>query len=301
MPRGPWMRPALRPPILVIVGEVVGLRQTVAWFERRLLYGLRIAVTRSAGQSGPLAERLEELGAEVVPFPTIEFAPPVESAPLEAALRALPTYDWVIFTSANGVDFALDALHSVRLDPRAFGGARIACIGPATARRLEERGLLADRVPPEFVAEALLETFLADGAAGRRFLLLRAEVAREVLPDRLRAAGATVDVVTAYRTRPADVPSDIVARVAAGGIDLVTFTASSTVRHFCERFDAMTLAAVQARVEAVCIGPVTAETARAAGFRVAVTAATYTVPGLVDALAVWRSGRVRDENRSVPA
>jgi uroporphyrinogen III methyltransferase/synthase len=290
----------LRPPMIVIIGEVVHLRPAIAWYERRVLYGLRIAVTRSAGQAAPLADRLEELGAEVVPFPTIEFAPPSDPAPLAAAIRSLPTYDWVIFTSANGVDFALDALRAAALDPRAFGGARIACIGPATARRLEERGLLADRVPDAFVAEALLETFLADGVAGRRFLLLRAEVAREVLPDRLREAGATVDVVTAYRTGPATVPPTVVERIATGAIDLVTFTASSTVRHFCERFEPGALAALQAQIQAVCIGPVTAETARAAGFRIAVTAETFTVPGLVDALAAWRSGHRTVEIGSGP-
>lgn len=291
----------LTPPMIVIVGEVVTLRPAVSWYERRVLHGLRIAITRSAGQALALAERLEELGAEVVPFPTIEFAKPADPAPLEAALRALPTYDWVIFTSANGVDFGLDALRTAGLDPRAFGAARIACIGPATARRLEERGVLADRVPPTFVAEALLHTFLADGAAGRRFLLLRAEVAREVLPEGLRAAGATVDVVTAYRTCPATLPQELVDRVGAGGVDLVTFTASSTVRHFCERFEPSALTALQARVAAVCIGPVTAESARAAGFRIAVTATEFTIPGLVDALAAWRAEQGENENSSAPA
>jgi uroporphyrinogen III methyltransferase/synthase len=284
-------RAGLAAPLTVVIGEVVRLRETIGWFERRALHGLRIAVTRSAGQQGPLLERLDELGAECISLPTIDFAAPSDPTPLVAALGRLDTYDWVIFTSANGVDFALDALRASGRDPRAFGRARIACIGPATARRLTERGLLADRVPETFVAEALLAQFVADGTVGRRYLLLRAEVAREVLPDELRAAGGEVDVVVAYRTRAAEADPESLARIRRGEVDVLTFTASSTVRHFCELVGPEAVAALQARVPAVCIGPVTAETARAAGFRVAATPDAFTIPGLVDALVAWRGGQ----------
>jgi uroporphyrinogen III methyltransferase/synthase len=283
-------RAGLAAPMTVVVGEVVRLRETIRWFERRALHGLRIVVTRSAGQSGPFVERLDDLGAECILLPTIEFAPPRDAAPLTEALGRLDTYDWVIFTSANGVDFALDALRAAGRDARAFGRARIACIGPATARRLAERGLLADRVPETFVAEALLEQFVAEGITGRRYLLLRAEVAREILPDALRAGGGAVDVVVAYRTQAAVVEPAALARIRRGEVDVLTFTASSTVRHFCDLVGPEAVAALQARVPALCIGPVTAETARDAGFRVAATAESFTIPGLVDALVAWRGG-----------
>ena len=279
----------LAPPMTVIIGEVVRLRSVIGWYERRALHGLRIVVTRSAGQSGPLAERLVELGAQLIMLPTLEFVSPRDPAPLAAALGRLDAYDWVIFTSANGVDFAMDALRSGGRDARAFGRARIACVGPATARRLEERGLIADLVPDAFVAEGLLERLLADRPAECRYLLLRAEVARELLPDQLRAAGGHVDVVDAYRTRPAAVDEAALSRVRTGELDLVTFTASSTVRHFCELIGPDALPAIQACVPAICIGPVTAETARASGFRVAAVADAYTIPGLVDALVTWRA------------
>ncbi len=276
----------LAPPLTIIVGEVVGLRDHIAWVERRPLHGRRVVVTRSEAQQADLAERLLELGAEVLPLPTIAFEPG-DGPAMQAAVAALHTYDLVVFTSVNGVDHFLDALYAAGRDPRAFGGARIAVIGPATARRLRARGLVADVVPAEFVAEGLLDALDVDGLRGKRVLLPRAEVAREVLPDTLRAAGAEVDVVPVYRTVGPAVDPAVRARGGAGDADLITFTASSTVTHFCRLFDDPTLAAIQARTRAACIGPITADTARAAGFRVAVEAETYTVRGLVDALAAW--------------
>ncbi len=284
-------RLGLAPPLMVLVGEVVSLRDRLTWFEKRPLSRLRIAITRSTAQAGTMAERLRELGADVVHVPTIELVPPADPAPLNAALGQLGAYDWIVFTSANGVDFGLDALYASGRDPRAFGKAQLACIGPATAKRLRERGLVADLVPESFVAEGLLDAFLPNGQthSDARFLLLRAEVAREVLPDTLRAAGAHVDVVTTYRTQAAAVEPSVRARIAAGDVDVVTFTASSTVRHFCDLLSAPERAHVVGRVKAVCIGPVTRDTALAAGFDVVATAEEYTVPGLIEALARWRA------------
>lgn len=276
----------LAPPMTIIVGEVVQLRDRIAWAERRPLHGRRVVVTRSPEQQADLADRLVELGALVLPLPTIAFAPG-DAVALDAAVAALHTYDLVVFTSVNGVDHFLDALYAAGRDPRAFGAARLAVIGPATGRRLRARGLVADVVPATFVAEGLLAALDVDGLAGKRVLIPRAEVAREVLPDTLRAAGAEVDVVAAYRTVGPTADAHVRAQVAAGDADLVTFTASSTVTHFCRLFDDATLARIQARTQAACIGPITADTARAAGFRVAVEADRYTVPGLVEALAAW--------------
>lgn len=283
-------RAGLEPPLTVIVGDVVSLRARIGWYERKPLHGLRVVVTRSQGQQGPLAERLRELGAEVVPLPTIRFEPPADAAPVQRAIEALGIYDWVIFTSANGVDFFLDALWGAGRDPRAFGAARVGSIGPATARRLEERGLRADVVPEAFVAEGLIEVLRAEGVGGRRVLIPRAEVAREVLPETLTELGATVDVVPVYRTVPAPIDPAIRDRVAAGDVDVVTFTASSTVHHFCRLFSDRELETVRRHVRAACIGPITEQSAREAGFEVAVSAETYTIPGLIEALVAWRTG-----------
>ncbi len=286
-------REALEPPLTVIVGEVVGLRDRIGWYERKPLYGLRIVVTRSQGQQGPLAGRLRELGAEVLSLPTIRFEPPADGAPLRAAIERLDSYDWVLITSANAVDFFVDALWAAGRDARALGRARLGCIGPATARRLEERGLRPDVVPEAFVAEGLLDALRTEGVAGRRVLIPRAEVAREALPDTLAAMGARVDVAPVYRTVPAEIDPAVRARVAAGEVDLVTFTSSSTVQHFCGAFGDEELARIRQGVRAACIGPVTEATARAAGFAVAASAATYTIPGLVDALVAWRADSAR--------
>lgn len=274
----------LEPPLTALVGQVVGLRATIGWYEQRPLYGRTIAVTRSQGQQGALAHRLHELGADVVALPTIAFEPgPAE--PIRRAIEDLATYDRVVFTSANGVDYFLDALYAHGRDPRAFGAARLACIGPATARRLRARGLVADQVPDTFVAEALIDALVADGVAGQRILIPRAEVAREILPDTLRAKGAHVDVVAAYRTVQPPIDPKALARVEAGDVDLVTFTSSSTVHHFRALFDDATYARIRDRIGAACIGPITADTAREHGLRVAVVADEYTIPGLVAALA----------------
>lgn len=282
----------LAPPMTILVGEVVSLRARIGWYEQRPLWGRRIAITRSRGQQGALAHRLHELGAEVVALPTIAFEPgPAE--PIAEAIARLGTYDRVVFTSANGVDYFLDALYAAGRDPRAFGAAKLACIGPATARRLRDRGLVADIVPETFVAEGLIESLLEDGVEGRRVLIPRAEVAREVLPETLRERGAHVEVLPVYRTVQPPIDPAALARIADGDVDLVTFTSSSTVHHFRALFDEATFDAVRRRIGAACIGPITADTARELGLSIAVVAEQYTIPGLVEALA-RRVGPRRD-------
>lgn len=277
--------------MIALVGEVVGLRGRIGWYERRPLHGQRIVVTRSERQQGALTERLAELGAEVITFPTIEVEPTAQVDVLNAALRRLHTQDWVVFTSANGVDYALDALAAQGRDARAFGAARIACVGPSTAERLRARGLLADLVPKRAVAEGLMDALGATPLAGRRFMLLRAEVARDVLPEALMRAGALVEIVPTYRTVAARVDAAVRHRIARCEADVITFTASSTVRHFTACFSEAELVELRARVVAACIGPVAAEAARAAGFRVEVVAEHYTVNGLLDALCGARPAK----------
>jgi uroporphyrinogen III methyltransferase/synthase len=280
-------------PLSVIIGEVVRLRARIGWYEKLPLYGVNVAITRSAGQRGPLADGVRALGGEIIPVPTIAFEA-ADPEPVRRACQALGTYDWVIFTSANGVDYFLDALYGNGGDPRRFGEARLACIGPATARRLRERGLVADLVPETYVAEALLSALVASTLTDRRILIPRAEVAREVLPDGLRAAGAEVDVVAVYRTVRPEVNEEYRSRVVAGDVELVTFTSSSTVTHFCALFAPEELAMIRQKVVAACIGPITAQTAIEAGLRAQVVAERYTIPGLVDALAAWGTARSKE-------
>jgi uroporphyrinogen III methyltransferase/synthase len=283
----------LEPPLSIIVGDVVSLRTRIGWYEQKSLFGVRTVITRSKGQQGALANRLRELGAEVNALPTITFeagSPEV----MDEAIRRLADSDWVIFTSANGVDFFLEAVYERGFDARVFGGTRIACIGPATARRLAERGLTADRVPSEFVAEALIEEFLTQGVEGQRILIPRAEVARDILPDRLREAGADVHVAAVYRTIAPEVNEALRLDVASGGIDVVTFTSSSTVKNFCGLFQPEELSAVMKNIVAACIGPITAREAEEAGFLNRVVADTYTIPGLIEALDGWGKARTEE-------
>lgn len=267
-------------PALVVVGEVVRLRESLAWFRDRPLAGRRIVVTRARAQASALSGALRILGAEVVEFPTIRIEDPPDGAPLRRAARELPSYDWVIFTSVNGVERFWAALREEGRDARAFARSQICAIGPATEAKLTGHGLVADLVPESYVAEALVTAFRGRDIAGKRVLIPRAESAREVLPRGLRELGATVDVVAAYRTVPdGSRGADLLAELAAHRVDAVTFTASSTVRNWIELVGTEIGAA-----EVATIGPVTSGTARDLGLPVHVEAKTYTIPGLVTAL-----------------
>lgn len=268
-------------PAIVVVGEVVGLRDELAWYESRPLHGRRIVVTRARAQASALANELEALGAEVVQFPTIEIAPAKEPGPLDEAARTAAEYDWIVFTSVNGVAHFWAALRRAGRDARSLAGVQVCAIGPATAAVLERHGVVADLVPERFVAESVVSALSDLGdLTGRRILLPRAREARAVLPDRLRELGAEVTDVVAYETVPDTAgASSLRARIDAGEIDLVTFTASSTVRNFVDAVGA-TLNGAQV----ASIGPITSATARELGLTVAIEATEYTVPGLVNAV-----------------
>jgi uroporphyrinogen III methyltransferase/synthase len=272
-------------PAVTVVGAVVGLRERLRWFDRRPLLGLRVLVTRTREQAGRLAEGLRALGAEPVECAVIETAPPLDWAPLDRAIGELGAYRWIAFTSANGVEAFFARLALAGRDARALAGARLAAIGPATAAALAARGLRADVVPAEFVAEALADA-LGD-VRGARVLLARADIARPALAERLRAAGALVDEVVAYRTvRPEGLEARL--RQALAGADVVTFTSSSTVRNLFEALGPSEAAQALRGVAVACIGPVTAQTARELGLEPAVVAEEYTIEGLLEALVRWR-------------
>jgi len=281
----------LQPPALVVVGQVARLRETLAWAERRPLAGRRIVVTRPRAQAAGFVDALAALGADVLPCPTIEIVPPASWAPLDEALARVEIYDWIVLTSANGVEKFFDRLRVRGRDVRALHRARLAAVGSETAAAIAARGLLVDVVPEEFRAEAVAAAMQTAGIAGARVLLPRAVVAREILPIMLRDAGATVDEVPAYETIPARVDlSELRALLQARAVDLVTFTSSSTVRSFLALLGA-DAAALLAGVPAGCIGPITAETAGAAGLAVVVQPTTYTIAAFTDALRTYFAHR----------
>ncbi len=262
-------------PATIVVGEVAAAE--LDWFERRPLFGRSVVVTRARPQASELATALRAAGAEVVEAPVISIVDPTDGgAGLAEALAGVDRYDWLVLTSPNGAARVCDRLR----DGRDLAGVRIGAIGPGTARVLAERGLVADLVPPRFVAESLLEVFPDPPPGGGRILLARAEQARDVLPDGWRRRGWEVDVVAAYRTDPAR-PDDA-ARDRVSSADVVTFTSSSTVERFLDAFGPAAVPAVVA-----CIGPVTAATAEARGLTVDLVADEHTIPGLVDALRRW--------------
>jgi uroporphyrinogen III methyltransferase/synthase len=258
--------------------------------ERRPLLGKRVLVTRAREQASGAASLLRKLGAEAVLVPTIEVRAPADPARLALALRDLRAgaYGWVAFTSANGVEHTLKALALSGHDASSFGSARIAAIGPATARALEAYGLRADLVARESRGEGLAsEMIAAMGPGGSpRVLLARAARARDALPDALRAAGCSVDDVPAYETHPVSGPAleGLVRDLELGRLDAVLFTSSSTVDSLCDALGPRA-PKLLARLRVASIGPVTTASAQARGVRVDVTAPKYTLPAVVQVLA----------------
>ncbi|MCA9620900.1 MAG: uroporphyrinogen-III synthase, partial [Myxococcales bacterium] len=267
-------------PSLLVVGDVVRLRESLGWFEAQPLFGKRVLVTRPAHQIAPTAALLRRRGAEPVPFPTIALQP-ADPAPVAEAVAQLDDYDLVAFTSRNGVDYFWEAIEAAGRDARAFGRCRLAAIGPATAEGLTAHGLRADLVAETFVAEHLASAVLAALPPGARVLLPRAEVAREVLPEMLRDAGMTVDVVPVYQTVTAEPTTSL--RELVADIDVITLTSSSTVDKLVELVGDGAAEAL-AGIVLASIGPITTRTAERHGLTVAVTATVSTGPGLIEAL-----------------
>ncbi|HSM36948.1 MAG TPA: uroporphyrinogen-III synthase [Longimicrobiales bacterium] len=248
------------------------------------LRGLRIAVTRPHETSGGLVEALAARGAIVLEHPAIRIADPADPAPLAAAAANVSAYDWILFTSANGVDRFAHALHVAGRSPLDAG--RVACVGPATAAAARDAGFPEGPVAARHLSEGLVETLKAAGSLhGRRVLLPRSEAGRDVLPDALRALGADVDDVPAYRPVPdRDSLGALAAAVEEGGVDVVAFASSSAASAYAEVVG-------PGRVLFACIGPVTAETARSAGLTPVLVADAHTGAGLVEALEAWRAGK----------
>jgi len=270
---------ALKPPATIVVGDVVELRGKLSWFEKLPLFGQRIVVTRAAEQAGQMATALRHLGADVIELPAIEIQPAKDYAPLDRAIGNLREYDWLIFTSVNGVRFFLDRLDRASADLRAIQG-RICAIGPATRDALQQFHLKVDVVAERYVAEGLLSALQPWDLSGARILIARAAVARDLLPLELTKRGAMVHIVEAYRTVA---PPDLAVRamgILAGKPDWITFTSSSTAANLIDAVGADRLRGIRC----ASIGPITTATLSQRAISVSVEASSYTGPGLIQAI-----------------
>jgi uroporphyrinogen III methyltransferase/synthase len=256
------------------------------------LAGISIVVTRAQLQASSIARRLAALGGEVVECPTIEIQPPADFGALDAAVRKIGSYDWLIFTSVNSVGPFLERLAESGKSLAAAKKAKIAAIGSETAKRLESVGVSVSLIPARYQAEGILDELNAGMMAGKRVLIPRAAKARDVLPATLRQWGASIDVVEAYRTVPTKIDiTPLRQRFQRREIQVVTFTSSSTVRHFVELFGGAPLSSILGGAAIACIGPITAKTVEESGGQVAIMAREFTIDGLVTAIVDYFSVR----------
>lgn len=284
----------LKPPAITVVGQVVELRQELAWFEKLPLFGKRVLVTRAREQASRLSLGLRRLGATVIEIPTIAIQPPEDPQPLATAIEILDDFHWLIFTSPNGVKAFFEALDTAELDARALGQVKLAAIGPATAAALTGHGLRADVTARTFQAEGLLEALEGHGLTGMRILLPRAAEAREVLPETLASWGNLVQVVPAYQSVAPEGAAEKLAEALDQGLDAITFTASSTVTNMMNLLPAdkrKTLARASQSGEIIiaAIGPITADTAREYGLKVTVQPGKFTIPDFISAISEYFS------------
>lgn len=285
----------IRPPAVVVVGEVVRLREELNWFERLPLFGKRIVTTRAREQSQALREALEESGAEVVEIPAIEIRDPQSWERLDGSIARLEEFDYLLFTSANGVKKFLCRLHTCGRDVRDLKGLQLGAIGPGTATELARTGIRADFVPREYRAEGLIEYFQEIDIHGKAFLIPRAKVARDILPTTLEQRGARVEVVEAYETVRPQFASGELKRILSPLPDAVTFTSSSTVNNFLKLLEDQQLRPVLDTMAIASIGPITSETLRKDGLPVSIEAKESTIPGLVQAIMEYFGGPLAEE------
>ena len=269
------------PPAIFIVGDVVNLREQLQWFDNKILFGKKILVTRARIQASKLSRALKDLGADVIECPTIKIAPPSDNyAAADDAIKNLRDFDWIIFTSANGVEKFFERLKIHGLDARALN--KVAAIGSATAEKLSNFGIIADIVPKNFIAESLADS-LKNLVPNKKVLIARAEIAREVLPDSLKSFGAVVTVVPIYKTVP-----EVPAQINFDSIDLITFTSSSTVENFINIYGVEHLK----NIPSAAIGTITAQTLEKFGVTSVIIAKEFTIGGLVDVIKNFYGGEL---------
>ena len=273
----------LTSPVTAVIGAVADLREHIRWFDEKPLFGKTVLVTRSRAQASALSSLLEDEGARAIELPTIRFERAETFTEMDLAIESLGEFQWVVFTSANGVEAFFDRMKELGRDARQFGGANVASIGPATSASLAKRGVMADLVPQQYVAESLLESLAERVRPGDKILLPRADIGRNVLEEGLAGMGAQVQRLVAYRTVTPPESKELATELLDGGsVDVVTFTSSSTVENLMGILEGDASKLNGAVV--ACIGPITAASAEAAGLRVKVVASEYTIPGLVEAI-----------------
>jgi len=271
-------------PSVLVVGEVVALSDRISWFEKKPLFGRTVMITRAEEQSEELAKGLRDLGARVLSVPMIKIVPAPDWKQVDRALKGIRHYNWIIFTSVNGVRFFFRRMEETKTDIRNLNGARIMAIGPRTAAEIRIKGINIDAVPDEYRAEAVVKLF-GKKTKGLRILLPRAKVARDVIPVELRKLGARVDVLAVYETVLPDIDrGKLLSLFNNKEIDIVTFTSSSTVRNFVGMIGRKKILKILNGVTVACIGPVTSGTAWEYGIKTALAPAEYTMEGLIRAI-----------------
>jgi len=274
----------VHPPAVIVVGEVVGLRSHLAWFEKKPLFGKRILVTRAASQAETTVRMIEELGGEAIEFPTIKVEPLEDYSEVDSEIANLAGYDWLILTSANGVEAFFSRVARLGKDARCLGGIRICSIGPQTTKALRERHLIPDLQPKRFSSEGIIEEFRQiDELSGKKILLARSDLADETLPAALAELGAKVKNVPVYRTVRSEPAASVIRMLLDGEIDAVTFTSASTSRNFTAILGD-DLKKIPPKTLFASIGPMTTDAARESRLKVDIEAAEHTIPGLMSAL-----------------
>jgi uroporphyrinogen III methyltransferase/synthase len=281
----------VKPPAVLVVGSVVELREKISWFEKRPLFGKTVLVTRAAEQASAFCSGLRAQGAYAVELPAIRFEAPADMGALDSAVKSLRGFDWLVFTSANGVKWFLKRVWETGGDVRSLAGPAVAAIGPATENALAESGIRVEGTPSTYIAEDLVEYLSGKAMKGSKILLPRAQEARPVLAEGLRKLGAAVEEVACYRTVGAKAdPSEAAELIESGDLDMISFTSSSTVRHTVNLLEGAVSREALAGVPVACIGPITAETASGLGLNVKVVAQEYTIEGLIQSLVSYFSG-----------
>jgi len=269
-------------PVALVIGEVASLRDAMAWFDTRPLFGKRILVTRARSQASKLVKQLEDLGAEVLEYPTIEIVPVRDPAPLDEALRNISNYDWMMFTSSNAVRGIAARMKAIGIDSRALSHLKFGVNGPSTARALAEIGINADAIPDQYLASAMVELLKSDRITPNNVLFPRSEIGRETLANGLRDLGSRVDEVVAYSTESPNDTGDLARAAYEEGIDFTTFTSSSTVRNLVDILggspDLINLS------KTAIIGPITADTAKELNVNIDIQAEEQSIDGIVKAI-----------------
>jgi len=282
----------LKSPAIIVIGHVVSLRDELAWFDKRPLFGKRIVITRARAQASDLVSKLSKLGALCIEIPTIQIVPPEDTAPLKKSIENIKDYDWLVFTSVNGVKFFFDVLFDMGHDVRVLGHLKFACIGPVTKEMLKSYSIISDILPKTYRAESVIDAFSTVEIKNKKVLLPRAKQARTILPEELTKMGAQVDDVVAYETRlNSDGKKELISLLEDNEIDAITFTSSSTVSNFMSQLEPKNAKKLLKNVVIASIGPITSDTARSLDIEPDIEAKEFTIQGLVNSLLAYYEGK----------